>query len=382
MQALGAIAHMASIVEADVYSTIHDEEKLPSVPVVTISRTYGTPGMEIGHLLAKYLNVGYYDRELLNVLCRQSHADRHLLEALYEKPIHAWDELLYGLLGKGGNAELLHLLPKIMENIQRTGGVVLGRGAHLLATSRPIFRVALDGSLPVCTKRVMSRMQISEKKARELIQEKNNERNAFVRSIFERHPSMHHFYEMEINTDLFTPDQAVTMILTAMNQKGFMLPKETRDALPKLVSLHPEESGVEEPPAHEVGLPFRTGEVIFRQGETSENLYMVLQGSVELTRESPEGNRRLVAMIEEGDILDDLSLFTHDKVRFCTAVACERTRLLPLTEMEVTNLLSRGPGMALRLLRNAALRLGELHGRLSDSSVPETTPSPFPATEI
>lgn len=225
---------MASLMKADYYSAITEPD--PSlegqhVPMVTISRTYGTNGTEVGQRLAERLQVGFYDREVLNEVCRQTHSDRFLMENLYEKPVRKLDEVIYGILGKGGNVEMMRVLPGIISGIQRTGGVILGRGAHLLDTKLPIFRVRLDGSLPVCTRRVMQRLNLSETEARALIRTKNLERESFTRTVYKRFRSARQFYDMVINTDLFTTEQVVEMILSALRMKNFMLPREQEEGL-------------------------------------------------------------------------------------------------------------------------------------------------------
>lgn len=232
---------MASLVKADCYSNVVEHEtplEGGRVPMVTLSRTYGTNGTEVGQLLAQRLGVGFYDREILDQVCRQTHADRFLMERLYEKPVNPVEEAIYSLFGKGGNMEMMRVLPGIMAGIQRGGGVILGRGAHLLDAHLPVFRVRLDGSEAVCLRRVMQRLNLPEDEARALIHRKNHERESFTRAVYETFHSPRQFYDMVINTDLYDTGQIVEVILYAMELQHFRLPEAERKE--PAATIHPE----------------------------------------------------------------------------------------------------------------------------------------------
>ncbi|MBF0141922.1 MAG: cytidylate kinase family protein, partial [Magnetococcales bacterium] len=335
------------------------------VPMVTISRSYGTNGTEVAQELARRLQVEFYDRELIAEVCRRTRADRFLMEKLYEQPVHGLDETIYNLVGMGGNSELIRVLPEVVADIRRKGGVLLGRGAHLCSSVPHLFRVRLDGSLPVCARRIMQRLQVSEAKARELIQSKNAEREAFNRSVYKWHRSRRQFYDMAINTDLFTTDQVVEMILCGMLVKNFTIPEkevaslrsslEPAERIPDLEEFDPnlEESCGE-------ALFYQTGTVIFRMGEVADCLYLIQRGSVELMVESDSGELRGIAVLEAGDFFGEGALFTPDKKRMFTARAREETLAAPISERQLLAYLRAEPSLTLRLLRYSVGHITEL----------------------
>ena len=62
--------------------------------IITIGRTFGSGGREIGKKLADELGIAFYDKELLEVAARESGISRQLFESNDEKPTSS---LLYSL---------------------------------------------------------------------------------------------------------------------------------------------------------------------------------------------------------------------------------------------------------------------------------------------
>ncbi|MEG0275127.1 MAG: cytidylate kinase family protein, partial [Longicatena sp.] len=48
--------------------------------IITISREFGSGGREIGQMIAKQLNIPFYDKELIEIAARESGIDKELFE--------------------------------------------------------------------------------------------------------------------------------------------------------------------------------------------------------------------------------------------------------------------------------------------------------------
>ena len=57
-----------------------------------------------------------------------------------------------------------------------------------------------------------------------------------------------------------------------------------------------------------LGRTYGDGEAIVRQGDTGDCMYVVQRGTVEVVRETPEGEVRL-AVLGEGDVFGEMALF-------------------------------------------------------------------------
>lgn len=99
----------------------------------------------------------------------------------------------------------------------------------------------------------------------------------------------------------------------------------------------------------------RAGDVIFREGETSAEMYVIIDGLVELERQMG-GETRTVARLEPGDFFGETTLLA-DGPREVTAKAALDYRILKLDRETVGQLVREEPAIAMRLLRRLSERL-------------------------
>ena len=96
---------------------------------------------------------------------------------------------------------------------------------------------------------------------------------------------------------------------------------------------------------------FKAGEVIFRQGDPADELFIVKTGKVEIRL----GNR-LLDTLSELSIFGEMALIDHNP-RSATAVAATDATVVPVSEKQFLFLVSRTPHFALNLMRVLAQRL-------------------------
>jgi CRP/FNR family transcriptional regulator, cyclic AMP receptor protein len=96
---------------------------------------------------------------------------------------------------------------------------------------------------------------------------------------------------------------------------------------------------------------FKAGEVIFRQGDPADELYIVKSGKVEIRL----GNR-LLDTLPELSIFGEMALIDHSP-RSATAVAATDATVVPVSEKQFLFLVSRTPHFALNVMRVLAQRL-------------------------
>lgn len=100
---------------------------------------------------------------------------------------------------------------------------------------------------------------------------------------------------------------------------------------------------------------FAGGEVIFRQGDASEEAYLIRAGRVEVAIDLPHGVARL-AILGEGDILGEMGLL-DERPRSATATAMGPVRADVVGKGEFLSMIAGDPGRALELLRAIFERL-------------------------
>ena len=96
---------------------------------------------------------------------------------------------------------------------------------------------------------------------------------------------------------------------------------------------------------------FKAGDVIFREGDPAEELFVVKTGSVEIR----VGNR-LLDTLPERSIFGEMALIDRGP-RSATAVAATDTTLVPVGEKQFLFLVTRTPYFALNVMRVLTQRL-------------------------
>lgn len=93
------------------------------------------------------------------------------------------------------------------------------------------------------------------------------------------------------------------------------------------------------------------GEVIFREGDSSGELYLILEGKVRIAREVPGMGEEALAVLGPGDAFGEMSLI-DDFPRSADARVHERCRLLVIDKDAVEDLLFLDKELAYELLWN------------------------------
>jgi len=96
---------------------------------------------------------------------------------------------------------------------------------------------------------------------------------------------------------------------------------------------------------------FNAGEVIFREGDPAEEMFVVKSGTVEIRI----GNR-LLDTLSERAIFGEMALIDHGS-RSATAVAVTNAAVVPVAEKQFLLMVSRTPYFALNVMRVLVQRL-------------------------
>ncbi|RJL22008.1 Crp/Fnr family transcriptional regulator [Bailinhaonella thermotolerans] len=113
----------------------------------------------------------------------------------------------------------------------------------------------------------------------------------------------------------------------------------------------------------EMNLP--KGRTLFREGDSGDRLYVVLEGKIKLVRTSVDGRENLLSVLGPGEMFGELSLF-DPRPRTATAVALTDVRLAGLGHDDLRPWLTGRPEVALHLLRALAQRLRRTNDVMAD----------------
>jgi cytidylate kinase len=198
--------------------------------VVTISRSYGSHGHQIGQALADRLGVRCCDRAILEGVAKAADLDDDLIKKLDENIEHSRPWKAISRHKSYSKERYLHHLVKVVLNISKKGGVIVGRGAHLILGPGKAFRIRIFGSRNVCARRVAERKEIDLKAARELVKKVNRRRADYLQQLYGKDINDCRNYDLVINSDRFDVESAVELILHSMRQAGYDIPEKLPQA--------------------------------------------------------------------------------------------------------------------------------------------------------
>ncbi|MDV7341593.1 cytidylate kinase family protein [Terasakiella sp. A23] len=211
-----ALSRAVEVSPLDTDQTLH--------PVITLSRDLGTGGDAIATMLAERMGLEIYDEDIMDAISQRSDVNKSVLKNLHEKVSSASDSWLYAMvMGKNvSREEYVQALVTVIRAIYHKGGIIMGRGAHVVLAGRDVLRVRLTGSREACAKRVAHREHLTLTEAKKKCAEINKERGQFVWAMFKSRLNDPTNFDLTINTDHFAHyEQIVETIMRAMEMMGY-----------------------------------------------------------------------------------------------------------------------------------------------------------------
>ena len=114
------------------------------------------------------------------------------------------------------------------------------------------------------------------------------------------------------------------------------------------------------------------GGILFKEGDSGEHVYVIVEGKLKLGTSSGDGRENLLSILGPGEMFGELSLFDPGP-RTSTATAVTDAKLLSLSHAKLIPWLRENPDVSLQLLARLAQRLrrtNEAVGDLVFSDVP------------
>ena len=193
--------------------------------IITIGRQYGSAGHSIGKILADDLGIKYYDKELLERAAKDSGLCQELFENHDEKPTNSF---LYSLVmdsysfGYGSTMMDMPLNQKVflaqfdaIKKISQDGPcVIVGRCAdYALASNPDCLSIFVHADMDDRIKRVSKREDVTESKAKDMIQKKDKQRSSYYNYYTCKKWGDSRSYDLTLNTSKITPEACVDIIL-------------------------------------------------------------------------------------------------------------------------------------------------------------------------
>jgi hypothetical protein len=115
-------------------------------------------------------------------------------------------------------------------------------------------------------------------------------------------------------------------------------------------------------PLRDFVVPFRAGEVVFREGEPGAEMYIIQSGAVEIYREI-NGERKFSRVLEKGDFFGEMSLL-EGIARTATAEVVQDAEVIVINGATFDQMIKSNVEIAVRMLRKLSMRLRETTNQL------------------
>lgn len=107
-----------------------------------------------------------------------------------------------------------------------------------------------------------------------------------------------------------------------------------------------------------LGKTFSDGEIIIRQGESGDCMFVIQSGEVEVLNEK-EGKEVRLAVRGKGEFIGEMSLFERE-VRSATIRSLGESRILTVDRKNLLGNIKKDPTLAFRIIQTMSHRLREL----------------------
>jgi cytidylate kinase len=198
--------------------------------VITISRSLGAGGEEVGRMVAKALRFRYADREIVIRAAEKAgvspeaaaQAERtpgliaRILESIGSTPDPVgWST--YAALPSHASPAYEGLFERVIRETANKGDVVIvAHGASIpVAGTSGLLRVLVTASPRVRAERLAGEANLEASEARKAIAESDRQRREYLRRFYSVRQELPTHYDLVVNTDVLTLPQAAQLVVSA-----------------------------------------------------------------------------------------------------------------------------------------------------------------------
>lgn len=195
---------------------------------ITISRQFGSNGREIGRKLAEYLDIGYYNKEIMEKIAKDMgvssdffNEDNQNEDGLYS--ISNRKLRSFGSIAElSVNSQVFERATDLICGIaQRESSVIVGRCADYILKDNPdTISVFCFSDLEERIRFSISEYDVPAKKAKKIVQEKDMKRARFYEFHTNQKWGDAKNYSLLINTSKMSTDEVVETIAALYDKKA------------------------------------------------------------------------------------------------------------------------------------------------------------------
>lgn len=108
----------------------------------------------------------------------------------------------------------------------------------------------------------------------------------------------------------------------------------------------------------ELGRTYRDGEIVIREGDVGDCLYVVQEGQLEVVRQV-DGHESVIRLVGKNELVGEMAVFYRER-RSATVRARGAVRVLTLDKKNFLRRINEDPSLAFRVIETMSRRVREL----------------------
>lgn len=193
--------------------------------IITINRMFGSNGRITGKALAEKMEIGFYDKELIEIAAREKKIPLSTLAEVDEKKPNPWSfpvdheiQISPDHYAVPMNDVLFELQRDIILSLSdKEDCVIVGRCANHILGDRAL-RVFIYAPFETRVKTITERLGREEKSARKLVKRMDKERRAYYEFFTDERWLDMEQYDICIDSSRFSQEQILDLIMNAANR--------------------------------------------------------------------------------------------------------------------------------------------------------------------
>lgn len=109
---------------------------------------------------------------------------------------------------------------------------------------------------------------------------------------------------------------------------------------------------------------YSSGSIIMHKGELGDDTYLILRGKVKVMVTHADGKEIILNILKSGDFFGEMAVFDN-MPRSATVLAAEDCEVLIISREDITDLITRNPQIAFKLLADMSRRVREADEQIS-----------------
>jgi cytidylate kinase len=191
-------------------------------PVICIAREFGAGSGVLAQALGQRLGFEVYDRALVQAISERAHIREQLVESVDEQTRGGFRDFLGDFLTGDSTVHWRyeqHLAEVVMSLAHHGNCIIVGRGANFLIPREHCLSIRLIAHRNWRIEHIAKLRSLSLDEAGMLVDNGQQEREAFIRKVFGEDPNDPHHYDVVLNSAMLPTETLVAMAEAAFRAR-------------------------------------------------------------------------------------------------------------------------------------------------------------------